>query len=202
MKRTYFLVAIATAQLIVGLLMMYGAAAPTRMSGDVIIPSGAYQQFEFGISGAGRVSGNLSELQGRSFDLFVFDDRGYASFRDGSNVVPPLFARNGTSILFDVDLPGWGQYHVVFVDFPARGELQVHLDVVVVGLKTGETILGVVVLAGGLALVGASLMMSVWVTHRGPPIPDPTPVPDPTPSPQDTPQNIAPDAPDDNTRVY
>ena len=192
MKRTYFLIAIAILQLLVGSLMIYGAATPVRMSQDVLIPSGAYYHFEFGILGTGRLSGSFSELQGRSFDLFIFDDRGYSSFRDGSNALAPLFAQNGTSILFDLDLAGAGQYHVVFVDFPARGELRVHLDVVVVGLKTGDTILAVVVLVGGLALVGGSLMMSVWSGRRGPPAPDP-----PSGS-----QDATADPSDDNTRVY
>jgi len=199
LKRTYFLVAISILQLLVGSVMFYGAAVPVRMSGDVLVVAGDYH-FEFGILGNGRLSGNLTELQGRSFELFVFDDRGYASFRDGSNAVPPLFAQNGTSFLFAYNLSGSGQYHVVFVDFPARGELQVHLDLVVVGLRTNEAILAVVVLVGGMALVGASLMMSVWAWRRRPPVPDPSSasVPDPLSAPPDANQ----DPSDDNTRVY
>lgn len=192
LKRLYFLVAIAVLQLIVGSLMIHGAAAPVRVSQDVLIPSGQHHHLEFGILGTGRLSGNLSELQGRSFDLFVFDDRSYSSFLDGSNALPPLFVKNGTRIIFDLDLAGSGLYHVVFVDFSGRRELQVHLDLVVVGLKTGETILALVVLAGGLALVGASLMMNVWSWRRAPPAPDP-------PS---SPQDATPDPSDDNTRVY
>lgn len=192
MKRTYFLIAIASLQLVVGSVMIYGAAAPVRMSQEVLIPSGAYHQFEFGILGTGRVGGSLSELQGRSVDLFVFDDRGYASFRDGSNTVAPLFSQTGTSLNFDLNLAGPGQYHIVVVDFPARGELRIRLDLVVVGLKTTDTILALVVLAGGLALVGGSLAMSVWSWRREPPAPD-------SPS---GPKDATGDPPDDKTRIY
>ena len=172
--------------------MILAAAAPVRTSQDVLVPSGAYHHFEFGILGTGRLSGNLFELQGRSFDLFVFDERGYASFRDGSNALPPLFVQNGTTILFDLNLAGSGQYHVVVVDFPARREIQVHLDLVVAAMKTGETILAVVVLVGGLALLGATLMMSVWTWRRSPPAPDPS----------SGPQDATQDPRDDNTRIY
>ena len=203
MKRTYFLVAISILQLLVGSVMFYGAAVPVRMSGDVLVVAGDYH-FEFGILGNGRLSGNLTELQGRSFELFVFDDRGYASFRDGSNAVPPLFAQNGTSFLFAYNLSGSGQYHVVFVDFPARGELQVHLDLVVVGLRTNEAILAVVVLVGGMALVGASLMMSVWGWRHAPPVPKASsnPTSGTTDPPRDDAQSASADPPDDDTKIY
>jgi len=193
LKRTYFLVAIATVELLVGTVMVYGAAAPVRTSGDVLIVPTTYYHYEFGILGTGRLSGNLSELSDRPFTLFIFDDSGYASFRAGSNSVPPLFEQNGTGFLFEFELAGPGQYHVVFVDFPARGELQVHLDLLVVGLKTNETILAIVVILGGLALVGAALMMSVWATRHGPP-----PLPDPISGPPDP----APETTSDDTRIF
>src|SRR5947208_3216013 len=88
------------------------------MTQNVVVLPGNYYVFEFGILGTGRLSGNLSELQGRSFDLFVFDDAGYASFRDGSNSVAPLFEQSGTRVLFALNLTGSGQYHVVAVDDP------------------------------------------------------------------------------------
>jgi hypothetical protein len=203
LKRIYFLVAIAIVQIITGSLMILGAAQPVRMSHDVLVPTGNYYHFEFGILGTGRLGGNLTELQGRSFDLFVFDDRGYASFRDGSEALPPLFERNGTSILFDLNLAGPGQYHVVVVDSPTRQELQVHVDLTVVGLKTGDTIFALVVLVGGMALMAASLMLSVWAWRRAPPAPGPTP--EPTSNPPSSPAPDPPRAsrdPDDNTRIY
>lgn len=212
MKRTYFLVAIASLQIILGSITLLGAAQPVRMAQNVVILSGSYYVFEFGILGTGRLSGNLSELQGLTFDLFVYDDAGYASFRDGSNSVAPLFEQSGTSIVFDMNLTGSGQYHVVAVDVPQRRELQIHLDLVVVGLKTGETIVALIVLIGGLALVGATLMLSVWSWRRAPPAPAPAPDPpsdpfpdpplDPVPDPSPDPQEAAQDPPDDNTRIY
>ncbi len=158
MKRSYFLVAIASLQIILGSITLIGAAQPVQMTQNVVVLQGNYYVFEFGILGTGRLSGNLSELQGVSFDLFVFDDAGYASFRDGSNSVAPLFEQSGTRILFAMNLTGSGQYHVVAVDVPQRRELQIQLDLVVVGLKTGETIVALIVLVGGLALVGATLL--------------------------------------------
>jgi hypothetical protein len=204
LKRIYFLVAIAIVQIITGSLMFLGAAQPVRMSHDVLVPSGGYYHFEFGILGTGRLSGNITELQARSFDFFVFDDRGYASFRDGSDALPPLFERSGTSILFDLNLAGPGQYHVVVVDSPTRQELQVHVDLMVVGLKTGDTILALVVLVGGLALMGASLMLSVWAWRHAPPTPGPTAEPssDPPAGPSPDPPGASQDPSDDNTRVY
>ncbi len=92
MKRLYFLAAIAVLQILVGSILLLGAAQPVRLSQDVLVQAGTYYHFEFGILGTGRLSGNLSELQDRSFDLFVFDDAGYASFRDGSNTVAPLLS--------------------------------------------------------------------------------------------------------------
>ena len=214
MKRSYFLVAIASLQIILGSITLIGAAQPVRMTQNVVVLQGNYFVFEFGILGTGRLSGNLSELQGRSFDLFVFDDAGYASFRDGSNSVAPLFEQSGTRVLFALNLTSSGQYHVVAVDVPQRRELQLQLDLVVVGLKTGETIVALIVLVGGLALVGATLMLSVWSWRRGRSAPAPTPAPDaaanpfpdppldPLPDPLPEPQEAAQDPPNDNTRIY
>src|SRR5256886_16277345 len=81
--------------------------------------------------------------------------------------------------MFYMNLTGSGQYHVVGVDVPQRRELQIHLDLVVVGLKTGEAIVALIVLVGGLALVGATLMLSVWSWRRGRSAPAPTPTPAP-----------------------
>jgi len=213
-KRTYFLVAIASLQIILGSITLIGAAQPVRMAQTALVPSGTYYVFEFGILGTGRLSGNLSELQGLSFDLFVFDDAGYASFRDGSNTVAPLFEQSGTSIMFAMNLTGSSQYHVVAVDVPQRRELQIQLELVVLGLKTGETIVALIVLVGGLALVGATLMLSVWSWRRArsapaaAPAPDPPSDPfpdpplDPAPDPLPDSQEAAPDPPDDNTRIY
>jgi len=208
LKRINFLVAIAILQVVTGSIMILGAAQPVRMSQDVFVPSGTYYHFEFGILGTGWLSGNLSELQGRSFDFFVFDDRGYVSFRDGSNALPPLFEQSGTSIVFDLNLAGSGQYHVVLVDSPSRQELRVRTDLMVLGLKTGETILAAVVLVGGLALMAASLMLSVWAWRRPPsataPTPEPSPDPpsDPPSDPSLSPPEASQDPPDDNTRIY
>jgi hypothetical protein len=207
-KRLYVLAAIAALQIILGSFTILGAAQPVRMSQDVLVPSGTYYLYEFGVLGSGRVSGNLSELRGQSFDLFVFDDAGYASFRDGSNTVAPVFEANGTTIVFDVSLPGSGNYHVVAVNLPAKQELQIHLSLVVVGLKTNEAIVAVIVLVGGLALLGASLMLSVWAWRRAPaaPVPSADPPSDPpTDSPADPipdPQGAMQDPSDDNTRIY
>ena len=215
MKRTYFLVAIASLQIILGSITLIGAAQPVRMTENVVVLQGNYYLFEFGILGTGRFSGNLSELQGLPFTLFVFDDAGYASFRDGSNSVAPLYQQSGTRIAFAMNLTGSGQYHVVAVDVPQRRELQIQLDFVVVGLKTWETIVALIVLVGGLALVGATLMLSVWSWRRAraapaapasspdptsDPFPDPPlePVPDSPPDPQEA----TPGPPDDNTRIY
>ena len=215
MKRTYFLVAIASLQILLGSITLIGAAQPVRMTESVVVLQGNYYLFEFGILGTGRLSGNLSELQGLPFTLFVFDDAGYASFRDGSNSVAPLYQQSGTRIVFAMNLTSSGQYHVVAVDVPQRRELQIQLDFVVLGLKTWETIVALIVLVGGLALVGATLMLSVWSWRRAraapaapasspdppsDPFPDPPlePLPDPSPDPQ----GAAQDPPDDNTRIY
>src|SRR5207253_5145896 len=211
LKRIYFLVAVAVLQIIAGSLLLVGAAQPVRISPNVVVLSGEYYHVEFAILGTGQMSGNLSELQSRSFDVFVFDDPGYASFRDGSNSLPPLFEKSGTNIAFDLGLAGSGNYHVVIVGSPARQQLQVHVDLSVVGLKTGDTILALVVLVGGLALTAASLMLSVWAWRRAlsapgatsEPASDPAPdpvvdsAPDPSPDPPAAPQ----DPRDDNTRI-
>ena len=208
LKRINVLAGIAILQIVVGSVMLLGAAQPVRTSQNVFVPAGEYYHFEFGILGTGRLNGNLSESQGRSFDLLVFDDRGFASFRDGSNATPPLFEQSGTNIIFDLNLGGSGQYHVVAVDSPTRQELRVHVDLIVVGLKTGDTLLALVVLVGGLALMAASLMLSVWAWRRAlsapRPIPEPAsdPAAEPAPDPFPDPAAASPDVPDDNTRIY
>ena len=212
MKRTYFLVAIASLQIILGSITLIGAAQPVRTTQNVVVLSEAYFLYDFGILGTGRLSGNLTELNGQSFHLFVFDDAGFTSFRDGSNTVAPLFEQSGTSIMFSMNLTGSGQYHVVAVNLPQRRVLQIQVDLVVVGLKTGETIVSLIVLVGGLALVGATLMLSVWSWRRARSAPapatdsaaDPLPDPplDPLPDPLPEPQEAAQDPPDDNTRIY
>ncbi len=121
MKRIYFLVAIAVLQIIAGSFLLLGAAQPVRISNDIVVQSGMYHNDDFGILGTGQMSGNLSELQSQSFDVFVFDDAGYASFRDGSNSLPPLFEKSGTHIVFDLGLAGSGNYHVVIVRYGAHG---------------------------------------------------------------------------------
>ena len=212
LKRIYFLVAVAVLQIIAGSLLLVGAAQPVRISPNVVVLSGEYYHVEFAILGTGQMSGNLSELQSRSFDVFVFDDPGYASFRDGSNSMPPLFEKSGTHIVFDLGLAEPGNYHVVIVGSPARQQLQVHVDLSVVGLKTGDTLLALVVLVGGLALMAASLMLSVWAWRRALSAPGPTsepaldpasdPVADPAPDPSADPPAAPQDPPDDNTRIY
>src|SRR2546429_5076201 len=174
LKRIYFLVAIAVLQIIAGSLLLLGAAQPVRMSPDALVPSGEYYHVEFAILGTGQMSGNLSELQSQSFDVFVFDDAGYASFRDGSNSLPPLFEKSGTHIVFDLGLAGSGNYHVVIVGSPTRQPLQVHVDLIVVGLKTGDALLALVVLVGGFGLIAASLMLSVGAWRRALSAPAPT----------------------------
>src|SRR3989442_1740328 len=134
------------------------------------------------------------------------------TLRAGAIPASPLFRQDGTSVRFDLTLPGSGQYHVVAVNLPGRQELQLHADVTAMGLKTGDAIVAVIVLVGGLALVAASLMLSVWAWRRGrsaspvPPQPSMDPAPD---SPSDPPQDPVPDPPgdpqdppDDNTRIY
>lgn len=204
MKRLYFLVAVATLQIILGSFTLLQAAQPIRASQDVLVPFGAYHLFEFGILGTGRLSGNLSEFQGRPFDLFVFDGNGYAAFRAGTTPVSPLFRQEGTSIVFDIDLPGSGTYHVVAVDYPARNELRVHLELTVVGLKPSETVVALIVLAGGLALVGASLMLSVWAWRHAPPPAATSPDSTSDPSPDSAPSRPEPAhlSRDDDTRIY
>lgn len=201
MKRIYFLIAIAAVECLVGSVMMLGAAAPLRTSLIVPIGSGGDYHQEFDIVWTGRLTGNLSELQDRPFDVFVFDAPGYASFRDGPAVVPPLLTQNGTSIVFGVDLTGSGPFHLVVGDFPARGELQVQLDIVVLGLKTGGTILATVVLVGGLTLIGASLMMSVWAWRHKLPSADP-PSSTPDSDPFSNPPDPAAQPPRDDTKIY
>src|SRR5205823_8744594 len=140
-----------------------------RMSQDVFVRSGGYYGYEFGFVGTGWLSGNLSELQGRPFDLLVFDDRGYTSFRDGSNAVAPLFEANGTAILFDLTLPGWGAYYVVAVDLPARQNLKANLALPAGGLNPIKTIVAFIVPAGVFPLLGRPLMLAVWSCRRAPP---------------------------------
>ena len=214
MKRLYFLAAIAALQIIIGSILILAAAQPVRTSENVLVQSGSYYHFEFGILGTGGLSGNFSELHSPplTFTLFVLDDGGFASFRDGAIPASPLFRQDGTSVRFDLTLPGSGQYHVVAVNLPARQKLQLHADVTAMGLKTGDAIVAVIVLVGGLALVAASLMLSVWAWRRGrssrpvPPEPSMDPAPDP---PSDPPQASVPeppgdpqDPPDDGTRIY
>jgi len=85
----------------------------------------------------------------------------------------------------------------------------------VFGLKPTETIVAVIVLVGGLALVGAALMLSVWSWRRSPSVSKPSTQPpvdpsldppsDPSPDPSPDPPPVAQepqDPPDDNTRIY
>src|SRR5204862_7431368 len=102
---------------------MFQAAQPVRMADNVLVTSGDYYSFEVGILGDGRLRGNLSEIRGHSFGVFVFDERGYASFRDGSTAVPPLFHPHGTTIQADQSLPAGGPSYVVALDRPARNDL-------------------------------------------------------------------------------
>jgi hypothetical protein len=211
MKRLYFLTAIAIMQIVVGSISLLGAAQPVRMSEDVLVKSGSYYHFAFGILGSGQVSGNLSEMDGRAVQVYVFDDRGFATFADGSNSVPPLMSESGTNVRFNSSLPGSGQFHIVALNLPARQQLQFHLDLVVFGLKPSETVVALIVLVGGLALVAASLMLSVWSWRRARSAPAlssdsaPSSAADPVadPLPEPVPVDPEPNEPlDDKTRIY
>src|SRR5439155_1016623 len=120
---------------------------------------------------------------------------------------PPLFEKSGTHIVFDFGLAGPGNYHVVIVGSPTRQPLQVHVELTVVGLKTGDTLLALVVLVGGLGLMAASLMLSVGAWRRALSAPAPTsePAPDPASDPASDPwpgaQEATQDTPDDKPRV-
>jgi hypothetical protein len=205
LKRLYFLVSVAALQILLGSFLMLQAAQPIRLSQDpVLISSGSFFSYGINILGTGRVSGNFSEQGNRSFDVLVFDDRGFASFREGSNAVPALFRWEGARILFDVDLPGSGQYYVVAVDVPSRQELRVRLDLSVFGLRPVEAVVALIVLFGGLALVGASLTLSVWSWRHGSPAPDAAaePAPDPSPDPPPKTDRAVKRNRDDDTRIY
>jgi hypothetical protein len=106
--------------------------------------------------------------------------------------------------VFDLDLPGSGQYHIVAVDVPSRRELHINLDLLIVGLKPVETIVALIILAGGLALVGATLTLSVWSWRHGPPAPKvpAESAPDPSLDPPSGVEGPVPDPPDDKTRIY
>src|SRR2546428_224886 len=52
-KRLYFLVAIAALQIVIGSILILGAAQPVRTSQDVLVQSGAYYHFGVRILGAG-----------------------------------------------------------------------------------------------------------------------------------------------------
>src|SRR2546428_13770016 len=127
-KRLYFLVAIAALQIVIGSILILGAAQPVRTSQDVLVQSGSYYHFEFGILGTGGLSGNFSELQGRTFTLFVLDDGGFASFRGGGIPASPLFRTAGTRRRFALTLPGPGQCPGVAVNLPAPQHRRLHAD--------------------------------------------------------------------------
>jgi hypothetical protein len=65
-KRLYFLLAVASLQIIVGSITILDAAQPVRISQPVFVPSGAYYHFDFGILGAGRLSANVSASPSRA----------------------------------------------------------------------------------------------------------------------------------------
>ena len=198
-KRVYVLVALGTLALLIGAGLIRNASEPLSTSEDVLITSGGYHHIEFGILGTGQLSVNFSERQGRSVEFFVFDERGYSSFLGRSDFVPPLAMQEGANVTFSVDLAGTGQYHLVFGDFRGREELQVHLDLLVIGLKTSGILRGAVILVGGFALF-AALQFSRASPRRVAPVP-PSPVV-PSPSRSSSPQNTTPEPSDDDTRLY
>ncbi len=200
LKRVYVLVAVGILQLVVGSALILQAAEPLSRSEDVLISAGGYYHIEFGILQAGQLSGNFFERQGRSVDFFVFDVSGYSSFLDSSDSVPPLSMLAGTNVSFDVNLAGPGQYHLVFGHFPGREERLIHLNLLEIGLKTSETLLGAVILAGGLALFAASLLMSLPSLRRSPAVPPRPGVPSHPRS--SSPQKIKQDPSKDDTRLY
>lgn len=192
MKRIYLLVAIGVVELLVGSFMLRGAAEPIHVSEDAIIDAGTNRTRDFSVLGSGRLSGNLHERSDRPFDLLIFDERGYASFLGGSSSVPPLASQSGSNITVDTSLPGSGRYFMVFGDFTGQQTLTVDVELVVTGLKTNDTIFALIVIAGGLALVGASLMMTMSSSHRPPKVTTGSSVA----------QSVPQDPPDDDTRVY
>lgn len=200
MKRVYILVAIGILELLIGSALIRGAAEPFSTSEEFRISSGGYHHIEFGILGTGRLSGNFSERQGRFVDFFVFDERGYSSFLSSSDLVPPLFMQERANVSFDVNLGGSGQYHLVFGDFKGQEGLQIHLELVLIGLQKGGTFLGAAVLVGGLALIAASLMMSGPSSRRLASVPPSPGVPSNAPS--SSPQTASQKPPDDDTRLY
>src|SRR5207302_9659507 len=124
--------------------------------------------------------------------------------------------KGGTHLDFDFRLAGAGTYHVRIGGARARQPLQVQVELTVVGVKAGDTLLALVVLVGGLGLMAASLMLSVGAWRRAlsapaptsEPAPDPAsdpasdPVADTAPDPAPDPPAAPQDPPDDNTRIY
>lgn len=203
MKRIYFLVIIGALQIIVGSIMTLGAAEPIRKSGDIVIGPGGHYHEQFSILGSGHLSGNFSERNARSFDFLLFDDRGYASYAAGDGTVSPIESKSGHNITVSLNLTNAGTYHLVLGRSGGTQDLYVNLAFVATGLKTNEAVSALIVLAGGLALIGASLTLSVWAWRHGPPpaapaTPSSTPAPvDPFASPSSPPHN-----PEDDTKIY
>src|SRR5947199_10671315 len=62
-KRLYFLAAIAVLQILVGSILLLGAAQPVRLSQYVLVQAGTYYHFAFGILVPGTCSVSLTEPQ-------------------------------------------------------------------------------------------------------------------------------------------
>jgi len=147
---------------LIGLAMIVYAILPAEQTSSETIPNGAQNAIYWSVGGLmnGNVSLNFSVDTG-TVNVYVFDKTNYDNFGNGVAFDVIAYAPNLTAGVFSLDLPGSGQYYLVF----DHGIYSQNIDqVVTVKVKiTGTSIMaltvGVALLVVGAILAIVGVMM-------------------------------------------
>lgn len=164
MNKSKVLLVVGVVLALIGLAMTVYAIMPAEKTSTETIPAGAQYYVQWSVGGLmnGNVSLNFSVDTG-TVNVYVFDKANYNNYHDGNAFVPIAYAPELPAGVFSLELPGSGQYYLVF----DHGVNSQNIDqAVTVKVKvTGTSIMG---LAIGVVLlvVGAILAIVGFIMRR------------------------------------
>ena len=177
MKKGKILTAIGTVIALIGILFLALAILPAEESTDFTIPSGSYY---YAFSYGGLIGGSIEVsyiVADGSVRVYVFDQHEYDQYyATGSG--DHLYTTAGDSGSFSFVLPDMGTYYLVFEHGALSGFLDqdVAITTTINGVAVFGTVLGVILIAGGIVLAIVGRRMKDKEIAQAPPSPAPTDV--------------------------
>lgn len=149
---------------LIGLGMIVVAIMPGEKTSTETIPTGAQYYVSWNVGGLmnGNVSLNFSVDTG-TVNVYVFDKTNYDNYHNGLAFVPIAYAPDLPAGVFSLELPGSGQYYLVF----DHGTNSQNIDqAVTVKVKVTGTSIMLLTIGVVLLVVGAILAVVGFIMRR------------------------------------